>query len=218
MASTSLGPIVTRAIFLDFATADAVPSDRAITAEDLIAAVWQTGISPEAGDALVVRTGWLKAWRAGTANKSATAGLHHDCAPWIVETGFALVAADNIAVEVMPSHDPNCAMPLHISLTRDNGIYLAELFDLETLAMHGRSAFMLAIAPLLIAGGVGSPITPVAIFLIRPRWFVYSITSNAFIQQSGPRMGPEASTSGWGFCFWVPRRVVNINVDSGRGS
>jgi len=54
-------------------------------------------------------------------------------------------------------------MPLHISLTRDNGVYLAELFDLEALAARGRSSFMLAISPLAIAGGVGSPITPVAV-------------------------------------------------------
>jgi kynurenine formamidase len=54
-------------------------------------------------------------------------------------------------------------MPLHIALTRDRGIYLAELFDLERLSTTGRHSFFLVIAPLAIAGGVGSPITPVAI-------------------------------------------------------
>ena len=46
---------------------------------------------------------------------------------------------------------------------RDNGVYLAELFDLEQLAQARRTTFMLTIAPLRIKGGVGSPITPVAV-------------------------------------------------------
>ena len=158
-----LGPIVTRAIFLDFAAADDCAADHAVTAQQLVDALRSTAVEPQPGDALVIRTGWLKAWRQGTIGKTASAGLHHDCAIPIVEAGFALVAADNIAVEAMPSRDPECAMPLHISLTRDNGVYLAELFDLEALAARGRSSFMLAISPLAIAGGVGSPITPVAV-------------------------------------------------------
>ena len=75
-----LGPIVTRAIFVDFAALADAPPDRAITAKELIDAVHNTGIKPESGDALVVRTGWLKAWRAGMAGKTISAGLHHDCA------------------------------------------------------------------------------------------------------------------------------------------
>jgi kynurenine formamidase len=122
-----------------------------------------SGITPEPGDALLLRTGWLQAWREGSANKHASAGLHHECAAWIADAGIAIVGADNIAVEVMPSADPGCAMPLHIALTRDRGVYLAELFDLEALAQSGRATFMLVIAPLAIRGGVGSPITPVAV-------------------------------------------------------
>jgi kynurenine formamidase len=158
-----LGPIVTRALFLDFAAALCAKPDYAVTVDELIETTRKAGIEPQPGDALIIRTGWLKAWRDGAVDKTKSAGLHHDCASWIIEQGFVLVAADNIAVEVMPSHDANCAMPLHISLTRDNGIYLAELLELEALATRGRSEFMLVIAPLAIKGGVGSPITPVAI-------------------------------------------------------
>jgi kynurenine formamidase len=158
-----LGPIVTRAIFLDFAESDDWEPERAIVPEDLADALRNTGIEPQPGDALLIRTGWLQAWRQGLASNAASGGLRHDCAALIVESGFAIVAADNIAVEAIPSHDPECAMPLHISLTRDNGVYLGELFDLEPLAKRGRSNFMLAIAPLMIAGGAGSPITPVAV-------------------------------------------------------
>lgn len=159
-----VGPIVTRANFLDFGGTDgSADPARAISADDLAAEAVRLGLTPQAGDALLIRTGWLSAWRAGKAEKSSIAGLHHDCADWIVQSGFALVGADNLAVEVIPSQDPDCAMPLHIALMRDRGIYLAELFDLEALSATGRNEFLLSIAPLTICGGVGSPITPVAI-------------------------------------------------------
>lgn len=158
-----LGAIATRALFVDFGSDPDFAPDRAITSADLQARIAAQGVEPQPGDALLVRTGWLKAWREGRADKMATAGLHHDCAEWIVTSGIALVAADNIAVEVMPSRDPTCAMPLHIAVTRNNGVYLAELLDLEGLVGLGRHDFMTVIAPLAIKGGVGSPITPVAI-------------------------------------------------------
>jgi kynurenine formamidase len=158
-----LGAIATRAIFVDFGSEPEAAPDRAIMSAELQDRVAAAGIVPEPGDALLIRTGWLDAWRNGRADKARTGGLHHDCADWIISSGIALVAADNIAVEVMPSRDPSCAMPLHIAVTRDNGVYLAELLDLDALSGLGRSTFMLIVAPLAIKGGVGSPITPVAI-------------------------------------------------------
>lgn len=158
-----LGAIVTRGWLLDFGGDPGASPDRAIMPQDLEKRAAELGLAPEPGDALLVRTGWLEAWREGRSDKSATAGLHHDCAAWILRHGFALVAADNIAVEVMPSRMPDCAMPLHIALTRDNGVYLAELFDLEALAESGATRFLFMLAPLSIRGGVGSPVTPVAV-------------------------------------------------------
>jgi kynurenine formamidase len=156
-----LGPLVTRGIFLDLV--ERVAPDRAVELVDLQRELDRIEVTPEPGDALLVRTGWLRAWRAGAAGKDAAAGLHHECGPWLADRGIALIGADNIAVEVMPSRDPGCAMPLHIALTRDRGVYLAELFDLEELSRAARATFMLVIAPLAIRGGVGSPITPVAV-------------------------------------------------------
>lgn len=157
-----LGPISTRAIFVDFARVDGV-SDHRIGLAELTEAVARTGVTPASGDALLIRTGWMTAFKRGTSDPFKSAGLTAECAAWIVDQGFCLVGADNIAVEVVPSGDPDFAVPLHIALIRDQGIYLAELFDLDTLAESGRSSCCLTIAPLKIEGGVGSPINPVAI-------------------------------------------------------
>jgi kynurenine formamidase len=158
-----LEPIVTRAIFVDLGGRTYRKNDQAIHCAELSDAVARTGVKPEPGDALLIRTGWLQAWRNGMAEPLVSAGLHKDCADWIIDQGFAVVAADNPAVEVLPSQDPDSAVPLHIRLLRDSGIYLAELLDLEELAACDCASFMLTIAPLRIKGGSGSPITPVAV-------------------------------------------------------
>ncbi len=84
-------------------------------------------------------------------------GLGLDCAGWLRDQGIALAGADNIAVEAFPAPD-GAVMPLHIAAIRDSGIYLLELLDLEDLARRGVTGFLLVVAPLNIAGGVGSPV------------------------------------------------------------
>jgi kynurenine formamidase len=159
-----LPPIVTRALFANCAAPDGARVLGPIHIDELLAAIELGGVAPLPGDALLVRTGWMTLFKAGQANTECTAGLHADCADWIISSGFVLVAADNVAVEVIPSGDPTCAVPLHVRLIRDHGVYLSELLDLDTLAEEQRAACMLMLAPLPIRGGVGSPVNPVAVF------------------------------------------------------
>jgi kynurenine formamidase len=134
-----------------------------LSVDDLAAAISKTGVTPRPGDALIVRTGWLARWRAGTATEKQWAGLHPNCAEWIDEQGFALVGADNLAVEQGPSTTPEDAAPMHVALMRDRGVHLLELMDLEQLAIMGRTDFLLVVAPLRLVGGIASPVNPIAV-------------------------------------------------------
>jgi kynurenine formamidase len=157
------GPVVTRGLFLDFAASGpGLAPGEAISAARLADAVAAAGLAPEPGDALLLRTGWLRQWRDGTAGVDSCPGLGLDCAGWLRDQGIALAGADNIAVEAFPSPD-GAVMPLHIAAIRDRGIYLLELLDLEELARRGVTEFLLVVAPLNIVGGVGSPVAPVAV-------------------------------------------------------
>jgi kynurenine formamidase len=161
----TMGPIVTRGIFLDFA-AKGGPceiDEKGVTPEQLAAAFAATGLQAQPGDALIVRTGWLKRWREGKSTETLWAGLSSECASWIDEQGFAVVAADNIAVEFGPSPLPCNAAPMHVDLMRNRGVVFMELLDLETLATCGRHDFLFMVSPLPIVGGVGSPVNPVAV-------------------------------------------------------
>lgn len=159
------GPIVTRGIFLDFGPPDGPCQEDpdAIYPDDLEKEIARLGIAPQPGDALLIRTGWLSRWREGRASEDKWAGLHASCAAWVDEYGFSIVCADNMAVELGPTGDPNNAAPLHVELMRNRGVHFAELFDLEVLAGKGRNMFLLMISPLTIQGGTGSPINPVVI-------------------------------------------------------
>jgi kynurenine formamidase len=93
--------------------------------------------------------------------------LAFECARWLHEREVAAVASDNWGVEVMPPNDATYYMPLHCVLIRDMGMTLGELFNLEELATDcaadGRWEMFLCATPLKVLGGVGSPITPVAL-------------------------------------------------------
>jgi kynurenine formamidase len=160
-----LGPIVTRGIFVDFAGSDGVSQsdDAPIRLADLQAEFARKNLKPQEGDALLVRTGWLKRWREGKATTNKWAGLDPECAQWIDEQGFALIGADNIAVEFGPSPLPCNAAPMHVELMRNRGVVFMELLDFEVLATTGRSEFLLMVSPLPIKQGVGSPVNPVAL-------------------------------------------------------
>lgn len=156
-------PIVTRGVLVDCAPgADRDAGDRVHRGE-LARLLAAADIDLAPGDALLVRTGWLAAFAAGRADAASWPGLDRDCGPWLAERGVVLVGADNVAVEAYPSGDPGCQVPLHIGLLRDHGVYLSELMDLDALAASGRGTFLFVLAPLPLAGAVGSPAAPVAV-------------------------------------------------------
>ncbi|SEF15480.1 Kynurenine formamidase [Rhizobiales bacterium GAS191] len=157
----TIPPIATRAIVVD-----AVPEGRdwlsrgeAITASQLDTLIGKAALACEPGDALLVRTGSLRAYRAGELHDRSWPGLGADCVDWVKEKKISIIGADNMAVEVVPSGVPDAALPLHMRLLQGEGVLFVELLDLEVAA--GRTfAAMLTLNPLKIVGGTASPVAP----------------------------------------------------------
>ena len=160
-----LPPLVTRGILLDFATGGPLPDGTAIGRAALEAACERARVLPEAGDAVLLRTGWLEA-QEGKPNRLVSfdtePGLDEEAAVWLAEAGVALVGADNFAVEVLP-FPAGKVFPVHQRLLRDHGIPLMEGVRLKPLAEAGGTAFLFMAAALPIKGATGSPLTPVAV-------------------------------------------------------
>jgi len=161
LGAETVPAIATRALVVD-----AVPSHRAwldsgevITVGIIEDRLAEAGLEPEAGDALIVRTGWVAEYRAGSASNEAWPGLGSEFADWSIGHKLSIVGADNIAVEVVPSGVPGCALPLHARLLRQEGVLFLALLDLE--ALRGITcAALLTINPLRIVGGTASPVAP----------------------------------------------------------
>jgi len=88
---------------------------------------------------------------------------------WISDSGLAILASDNYAVELIPvslsKPKPAALMLLHEHCLFKNGIHLGEMWYLTELARwlrsRRRSRFLLTAPPLRLPGAVGSPATPV---------------------------------------------------------
>jgi kynurenine formamidase len=134
---------------------------------DLVAAEQSVVLEP--GDIVLVRTGWLEAFRTASAKTSVTAwnGLHAGeyTARFLWDKGVAMIGADNPAVEDAPgSRD---AGSLHRRLLPALGLSLMELLRLDALAQACREIerwqFLFTAAPLPLHGAVSSPANALAI-------------------------------------------------------
>lgn len=162
--------IVGRGILLDVARVCGTdPFEDAIDADMLEAAATHHGISPESGDTLLVRTGWLEAWWSDRdlRRRRRSSGLAPSTIEWIADHDIAMVAADNRTVEVVPGPEHSPLLAFHRAALVDLGLLVGELFDLEALAADcaedGVYDFFFAAMPLPVVNGVGSPLNPLAV-------------------------------------------------------
>lgn len=166
--AAGIGPIVTRGVLLDLPATLGVPclaAGQIVTREEVQAAV-PGELRP--GDAVLIRTGWLEAYRREDRRAWAERqpGIGYEAARWLATQDPALVGADNIGVEAMPS-DPaggGGPVPVHVLLLRDHGIHLLELVDLSVLAAEGVREFLFVAAPLPLVRASGGPVNPVAMW------------------------------------------------------
>ncbi len=146
--------------------------------QELESAMTTQGVVVEAGDMLVLRTGYAEriVEMGGkpdvallNASGAALDGSDPKLCDWITTSGIAAIAADNYGVEDFPAKcsDRNHHLsPLHQHCLVKLGIPLAELWYLKDLAdwldHHGRNRFLLTAPPLHLPGAAGSPVTPIA--------------------------------------------------------
>lgn len=157
--------IVTRGVLLDMACHLRVPHldlGQHIGGADLAACAEAQGVAVRAGDAVLVRTGWLRVWDADPQRFNAgEPGINLDGAAWLAERDVVAIGVDNSGVEVIPTETGE--LGVHVELIRNHGMYLLELLELDALAADGVHEFLFVAAPLRISRGVGSPLNPLAI-------------------------------------------------------
>jgi kynurenine formamidase len=170
--TTARNGIVGRAVLMDIARLKGVPylePGQQIYIEDLEAWERQAKFKLQPGDILLLRTGRFarRAEKGPWDTSSLTAGLDASVIPWLRAQDVSVIGSDSIS-DVMPSRVEGVAQPIHQFILAGLGTPLMDNLDLEAAANEAaklkRWVFMFAAAPLVVGGGTGSPLTPVAVF------------------------------------------------------
>ena len=165
--------VVSRGVLLDVARTRGVPwleRGEGLMAGDLEAAERAQGIRVEAGDILLVRTGYYgRRLAEGPVNptQAGSPGPHAALAPWLRERGVAMWGSDTHN-DVTPTPYPGMGHPFHIVALVGLGLWLIDNMNLEDVARacteRSRWEFLLTIAPLRLRSVTGSPVNPIALF------------------------------------------------------
>jgi putative cyclase len=161
--------IITRGVLLDvpkFRGEPFVTQEKPIHGWELEQIAEAEGVQLEPGDALIVYGG-REAWDRVNpiwGSSQTRPGLHASCLPFIRSSDAALLVWD------MMDHQPNgydLAWSVH-GVIFAYGVGLVDNALLEPLAAacaeENRYEFMLMVLPLVVKGGTGSPLNPVALF------------------------------------------------------
>lgn len=161
------GALITRGVLVDVAALKSVEmlGERyEITAQDLQDALKKQNLSLQAGDAVIIHTGWGLLWGKDNPRYYRTQpGIGIGAAEWLARQNPMLVGSDTCCVEVNPNPDPKLTSPVHQILLAANGIHMLESLKLDELASKRAYEFAFIAEPLKIRGATGSTIAPVAI-------------------------------------------------------
>lgn len=161
-----VGGVAARAVIFDmvsyFGDHEEWVNPRAISAADLQGALEKQGSTFGQGDIAMIRTGYLQYWYAHRPDPRdyAQPGINLDAAAWLASMDAPVVGSDNSAVEVVP-FDNGDFMAVHKFMLVNHGIMLLEYLDLSAPSRDKNYEGFLAIGPLKITGGTGSPVNPV---------------------------------------------------------
>jgi kynurenine formamidase len=174
--------ILTRGVLLDvpaYRGVDYVTQGEPVHGWELEEIVARSGIELRAGDALCVYSG-RERWQADNPDKPygrypivtepgkgsmhfEKPGLHASCLPFLRKSDASVLVWDMLDVTPYPY---DVAFTVHGAL-HAYGLILIDNALLEPLALacrqEQRSDFLFTVAPLVVNGGTGSPVNPVAV-------------------------------------------------------
>jgi len=168
--------IVSRGVLYDIPRlrgVSCVEAGAPVRSSDLRAAARAQGIEPRPGDVVCIHSGrdaWLAARRG--SEQGIGAGVHASICEFLHETDAAMLCWDMLEA---PTEDQGVANPMPIEVPVHvhciaipvMGMPLLDNADLRALAANCRERdrwdFLFMASPLIIEGGTGSPVNPIAV-------------------------------------------------------
>ncbi|HVC52925.1 MAG TPA: cyclase family protein [Stellaceae bacterium] len=159
-------PLVSRGVLLDVSGMDGGPHlnpGRVVTPDDLARTAERAGVAIEAGDIVLIRTGWGRYFGVDNARYlEGEPGIDVPAARWLTRQDVVAIGCDNMAVEVLPNPDRSQMLPVHQHVLAEAGVHLIENLALDELARDRLTSFCFILLATKFKGATGCPVRPVA--------------------------------------------------------
>ena len=161
-------PIVARGIVLDLAAhygAAHLAAGQAFSVEDVQAVEKRQGTPVREGDVVLFHTGWTDAKLQSDPDLwvSTAPGSSAAVAEYLAGKNVVAVGSDTWGLDVVPAEHPERPFPGHVTLLKDNGIYILETMNTGPLVRDGAYEFLFVLGQAKVRGAVQMIINPVAI-------------------------------------------------------
>ncbi len=169
LGTHAVPPLVGRAVIIDMAKhmgKDLLAAGEHFGEAEITAAMEAQQITVNEGDIVLFHTGWTDGMMESdpTAWGSTEPGLNNEGAVFMASMNPMAVGADTWGLEAIPPKEGDKVFYGHVTLLKDNGIYILETMNTGPLVAEGVQEFMFVLGQPLIKGTVQAMINPVALY------------------------------------------------------
>jgi len=162
-------PLVGRGVLIDLAEyfgVAALAAGQPVSSTDIVAAAEAQGVRFLEGDVILLHTGWTDAMLEPEPEAwvETEPGITNEAAEFLATLRPMAVGADTWGVEAVPPIEGDRVFYGHVTLLRNNGIYILETMNTGRLAAEDVTEFLFVLGQARIQGAVQMIINPVAIW------------------------------------------------------
>jgi kynurenine formamidase len=165
----AIPPLIGRGVMIDMAKhrgKAVLDAGESFGPADIKAAATAQGVEIRPGDVVLFHTGWTDAMlkKDPKAWVSAEPGLDNAASVYLASLDVMAVGADTWGMDVVPPKKGDKVFYGHVTLLKDNGIYILETMNTGRLAKEGVNEFMFVLGQARVQGTVQMIINPVAMW------------------------------------------------------
>lgn len=162
-------PLVGRGVLINMAKhfeVEYLAATQAFGSEDIKAAAIAQNVEIRSGDVVLFHTGWTDAMLENepSAWVATNPGISNEAARYLASLDPLAVGADNWGLDAVPPAPGDRVFYGHVTLLKENGIYILETMNTGRLAREGVHEFMFVLGQPRVKGAVQMMINPIALW------------------------------------------------------
>ncbi len=162
-------PLVGRGVLINMAKhfeVESLAASQSFGSGDIKAAATAQNVEIRAGDVVLFHTGWTDAMLEAdpSAWVATNPGISNEAARYLASLNPLAVGADNWGLDAVPPATGDRVFYGHVTLLKENGIYILETMNTGRLAREGVHEFMFVLGQPRVKGAVQMIINPIALW------------------------------------------------------